>query len=226
MNIIKPSTVILLVLSTFLTACFSSSGKKLPSVEEILIRPEVSKPKVVVAPTPDGEKGGVLSVLSVINEKGGVDGAVCRDEQVSRALCNAALAKKRQKRYQPTQNCSNSIDENGQAQKVCQNVPAYAEYIYLLYGKHDNFAGGVYRKLHATYPSLSEGNEEEGKVVLKVLVSPKGGLDSVKLLQSSGYLRLDNAARKSVRNGIFLPAVKNGEPVALQLPVPFVFRLE
>lgn len=223
MNIIKPSTVILLVLSTFLTACFSSPGKKPPSVEEILIRPEVSKPKVVVAPTPDGEKGGVLSV---INEKGGVDGAVCRDEQVSRALCNAALAKKRQKRYQPTQNCSNSIDENGQAQKVCKNVPAYAEYIYLLHGKHDNFAGGVYRKLNVSYPRLSQENGEEGEIVLKVLVSPKGGLDSVKILQSSGYTRLDKAARKSVMNGIFLPAVKNGEPVALQLPVPFVFRLE
>lgn len=223
MNIIKPSTVILLVLSTFLTACFSSSGKKLPSVEEILIRPEVSKPKVVVAPTPDGEKGGVLSV---INEKGGVDGAVCRDEQVSRALCNAALAEKRQKRYQPTQNCSNSIDENGQAQTVCQNVPAYAEYIYLLYGKHDNFAGGVYRKLNVSYPRLSQENGEEGKIVLKVLVSPKGGLDSVKILQSSGHTRLDKAAKAAMSRGIFLPTVTNGQPVWSQFNTPVNFKLE
>ena len=226
MNIIKPATVILLVLSTFLTACSSSLGRKLPSVEEILIRPEVSKPKVVVAPTPDGEKGGVLSVLSVINEKGGVDGAVCRDEQVSRTLCNAALAKKRQKRYQPTQNCSNSIDENGQAQKVCQNVPAYAEYIYLLYGKHDNFAGGVYRKLNVSYPRLSQENGEEGEIVLKVLVSPKGGLDSVKILQSSGYARLDKAAKAAMSRGIFLPAVTNGEPVWSQFNAPVAFKLE
>ncbi|MBS5741966.1 MAG: energy transducer TonB [Neisseria sp.] len=223
MNIIKPSTVILLVLSTFLAACSSSPGKKLPSVEEILIRPEVSKPKVVVAPTPDGEKGGVLSV---INEKGGVDGAVCRDEQVSRALCNAALAKKRQKRYQPTQNCSNSIDENGQAQKVCKNVPAYAEYIYLLYGKHDNFAGGVYRKLNVSYPRLSQENGEEGEIVLKVLVSPKGGLDSVKILQSSGYTRLDKAAKAAMISGIFLPAVTNGQPVWSQFNAPVNFKLE
>ena len=223
MNIIKPSTVILLVLSTFLAACSSSPGKKLPSVEEILIRPEVSKPKVVVAPTPDGEKGGVLSV---INEKGGVDGAVCRDEQVSRALCNAALAKKRQKRYQPTQNCSNSIDENGQAQKVCKNVPAYAEYISLLYGKHDNFAGGVYRKLNVSYPRLSQENGEEGEIVLKVLVSPKGGLDSVKILQSSGYTRLDKAAKAAMISGIFLPAVTNGQPVWSQFNAPVNFKLE
>ena len=53
------------------------SDKKLPPVEEILKRPQAVKPQVAVVPTPDGRRGGVLPVLSVINEKGRVDGAVC-----------------------------------------------------------------------------------------------------------------------------------------------------
>ena len=51
------------------------------------------------------------------------------------------------------------------------------------------------------YPSLSTENGEEGLVVLKVLVGPGGKVDSISVNKSSGYSRLDNAARKAVKDG-------------------------
>jgi ferric siderophore transporter, periplasmic energy transduction protein tonB len=142
------------------------SDKKLPPVEEILKRPQAVKPQVAVVPTPDRRKGGVLPVLSVINEKGRVDGAVCRDQSAGSALCKAALTQKRPKRYEPAKTCSNQTDANGEVQSVCQNVPSYAEHIYLLYGENDNYEGGLYRRVNIPYPPVAWENGDEGEVIL------------------------------------------------------------
>ncbi|HGM2011479.1 TPA: energy transducer TonB, partial [Neisseria gonorrhoeae] len=53
------------------------------------------------------------------------------------------------------------------------------------------------------YPALSMENDEQGMVVLSVLVSPGGHVESVKVVKSSGFSRLDNAARKAAQNGHF-----------------------
>ena len=175
MNLFKPSVLTLLMLPTLLAAGSTMPGKKLPPVEKILKRPQAANPQVVVIPTPDGRKGGVLPVLSVINKKGRVDGAVCRDQSAGTALCKAALAQKRPKRYKPAQTCSDQTDANGEVQSVCQNVPSYAEHIYWRYGKDDNYKGGMYRQMTSIpYPPLSQENGEEGTVILGALVSPEG----------------------------------------------------
>ena len=227
MNLFKPSVLTLLMLPTLLTACSTMPDKKLPPVEEILKRPQAANPQVAVVPMPDGRKGGVLPVLSVINEKGRVDGAVCRDQSAGSALCKAALAQNRPKRYEPAKTCSNQTDANGEVQSVCQNVPSYAEHIYLLYGENDNYKGGMYRQMTSIpYPPLSEEKGEEGTVILGAVVSPEGKLDSVKVVESSRFRRLDNAARKGVMGNIFLPSVENGKPVWSQVNIPISFRFE
>ena len=226
MNMFKPSVLTLLMLSTPLTAGSTMPGKKLPPVEKILKRPQAANPQVVVVSMPDGRKGGVLSVLSVINKKGRVDGVVCRDQSTGAALCKAALAQKRPKRYEPAQTCSDQTNANGEVQSVCQNVPSYAEHIYLLYGENDNYRGGMYRQMTTIpYPPAAEENGEEGSVILGAVVSPEGKLDSVKVVKRSGSNRLDNAARKGVMRNIFLPSVENGKPVWSQFNIPVSFRL-
>ena len=110
---------------------------------------------------------------------------------------------------------------------MCQNVPSYAEHIYLLYGENDNYKGGMYRQMTSIpYPPLSEENGEEGTVILGGVVSPEGQLDSVKVVESSRFRRLDNAARKGVMGNIFLPSVENGKPVWSQVNIPISFRFE
>lgn len=44
------------------------------------------------------------------------------------------------------------------------------------------------------YPVMSVEKGEEGKVVLSILVAPGGRVTEVKLIESSGYERLDKAA--------------------------------
>lgn len=226
MNMFKPSVLTLLMLSTPLTAGSTMPDKKLPPVEKILKRPQAANPQVVVVPTPDGRKGGVLSVLSVINKKGRVDGAVCRDKSAGTALCKAALAQKRPKRYKPAQTCSDQTDANGEVQSVCQNVPSYAEHIYLLYGENDNYEGGLYRRMTIPYPPAAWENGDEGKVILGGVVSPEGKLESIKVIERSGSRWLDNAARKGAMGGIFLPNVKNGKPVWTEFRMPITFHLQ
>ena len=226
MNMFKPSALTLLILSTLLTACSTMSDKKLPPVEEILKRPQAVKPQVAVVPTPDRRKGGVLPVLSVINEKGRVDGAVCRDQSAGSALCKAALTQKRPKRYEPAKTCSNQTDANGEVQSVCQNVPSYAEHIYLFYGENDNYEGGLYRRMTIPYPPVAWENGDEGEVILGGVVSPEGKLESIKVIKRSGSNMLDNAARKGAMGGIFLPNVKDGKPVWMEFRMPITFHLQ
>ncbi len=76
------------------------------------------------------------------------------------------------------------------------------------------------------YPPLSRRMGEEGKVVLRVSVSPQGNADSVEIKTSSGSNRLDESAAKTVRTWRFVPA-KRGE-IAIQswVLVPIIFKLE
>jgi periplasmic protein TonB len=77
-----------------------------------------------------------------------------------------------------------------------------------------------------TYPALSRRNGEQGRVVLRVLVNPGGRADDVQIRTSSGYSRLDQAARDTVRGWRFVPAKRGDEPVAAWVLIPISFRLE
>ena len=76
------------------------------------------------------------------------------------------------------------------------------------------------------YPALSKRMGEEGKVVLRVSVSPQGTADSVDIKTSSGSPRLDESAQKTVRNWKFVPAKRGDTPVQSWVLVPIIFKLE
>ena len=76
------------------------------------------------------------------------------------------------------------------------------------------------------YPSLSKRMGEEGKVVLRVSVSPQGTADSVEIRTSSGSPRLDESAQRTVRNWKFVPARRGDAPVQSWVLVPIIFKLE
>ncbi|OCC24218.1 hypothetical protein MB02_07820 [Croceicoccus estronivorus] len=75
------------------------------------------------------------------------------------------------------------------------------------------------------YPYLSRRQREEGVVLLKVLVTPQGNAGDIKVEQSSGFDRLDQAALKTVRRWHFLPAKQAGRAVAAWVLVPVSFFL-
>jgi periplasmic protein TonB len=84
----------------------------------------------------------------------------------------------------------------------------------------------VFHNRPPAYPAGSVQNGEQGTVVLLIHVSPSGQPGAVDVLRSSGYLLLDNAARDAVTRWRFLPAVKDGQPVASDMTMGFVFAFE
>ena len=56
------------------------------------------------------------------------------------------------------------------------------------------------------YPPISRENGEEGRVVLKIMVSPDGRVTDVRVARSSGFARLDRAARNAGKNGRYQPS--------------------
>lgn len=76
------------------------------------------------------------------------------------------------------------------------------------------------------YPPASRRLGEEGKVILRVHVLPDGRPESVEIKASSGFPRLDEAARAAVEKWRFIPARRGEEAVAAWVVVPIVFSLD
>ena len=76
------------------------------------------------------------------------------------------------------------------------------------------------------YPAQSKHLGEEGRVVLRVLVNESGQAERVEIQQSSGYARLDQAAREAVQAARFQPHLEDGRPVRVFAIVPISFRLD
>ena len=76
------------------------------------------------------------------------------------------------------------------------------------------------------YPPMARRQGEEGKVILRVSVSPQGTADNVEIRTSSGSQRLDESAQKTVRNWKFIPAKRGDVAVQSWVLVPIIFKLE
>lgn len=76
------------------------------------------------------------------------------------------------------------------------------------------------------YPSASRRMNEEGTVLLMLLVGPDGSVQQAKIQKSSGFDRLDQAATKTaLRYWRFKPALSNGQPIASWFRFAVTFRL-
>lgn len=76
------------------------------------------------------------------------------------------------------------------------------------------------------YPPLSRRMGEQGRVVLRVHVTPDGAAGEVLLHASSGSPRLDESALQTVRLWKFVPARRGAEAVAAWVLVPIAFTLK
>ena len=76
------------------------------------------------------------------------------------------------------------------------------------------------------YPRYSRLHNEEGTTVLSVEILPDGKLGKVEVVQSSGFLRLDQAALKGIRKADLVPAVKEGKRIASIKRIAIKFDLE
>jgi protein TonB len=77
------------------------------------------------------------------------------------------------------------------------------------------------------YPAAARRADEQGKVALQVLVGTDGRVRDVKVVQSSGFARLDQAAvNEALAHWRLRPATRNGQPFEQWITLGVVFRLE
>ncbi|MGH8178115.1 MAG: energy transducer TonB [Steroidobacter sp.] len=75
------------------------------------------------------------------------------------------------------------------------------------------------------YPPQSRRLREQGVVVLRVLIDEHGQACDIAIETSSGYARLDEAAREAVASAAFRPYVESGAPQRALVLIPIEFSL-
>ena len=80
----------------------------------------------------------------------------------------------------------------------------------------------VVHHVDAVYPPAALADRQHADVVLAVTVDPDGHVSKVDVMQSGGD-DLDEAAIVAAREWTFVPAMRDGKPVASRIKVPFHF---
>lgn len=75
-----------------------------------------------------------------------------------------------------------------------------------------------------TYPRRALRQGLSGEVVVRALVGTDGRPRQIEILRSSAHRELDDAALQAVRRWRFDPAMRDGQPVAQTVHVPFAFN--
>lgn len=77
----------------------------------------------------------------------------------------------------------------------------------------------------AVYPPRSIELGQQGEVLVRVRLQPDGAAAEIVLWRSSNFPLLDRSALAAVRGWQFLPALRDGRPVAAWVEIPVRFHL-
>ena len=75
------------------------------------------------------------------------------------------------------------------------------------------------------YPMMARKLGREGRAMLKLTIDEKGNLSDVEVIDKAGY-GFAEAAVEAVKKSTFLPAKKDGKPIASRALLPIRFQLE
>ena len=76
------------------------------------------------------------------------------------------------------------------------------------------------------YPPISRRSGEAGRVVLRVLINVQGQPEEAQIRTSSGFPRLDEAARRAAMGAAFRPYREGGQAIPVWAVIPISFSLE
>ncbi len=76
------------------------------------------------------------------------------------------------------------------------------------------------------YPAVSKRLNEEGDVIVAILVNADGSVGDIKVEKSSGFQRLDEAALDFYRKAKYLPGMKDGKPMASWKTLKIKYQLK
>ncbi len=75
------------------------------------------------------------------------------------------------------------------------------------------------------YPAMAMRMNQQGAVTVDVGVSPQGAVTDVRVVKSSGFDALDDAAVNCAKERLYRPAIRNGVPIAGQSQATIKFAL-
>ncbi len=75
------------------------------------------------------------------------------------------------------------------------------------------------------WPEESFKNGNEGTVTLEFTVDPSGQPTAARVVKSSGFVPLDDAARDGLMKCTFQPGTKNGQPLISTARIQYVWTL-
>ena len=78
--------------------------------------------------------------------------------------------------------------------------------------------------VNPTYTDAARKAKVNGSVIIAVALNEEGGVDDVKVVRPLGY-GLDREALEAVRQSKFVPATRDGKPVAVQINMETTFSL-
>ena len=76
------------------------------------------------------------------------------------------------------------------------------------------------------YPESARRQGVEGTVLLKIRITEQGSVEDVQVERSAGHPDLDQSTMEAVQRWRFEPARRSGEPVAVWVQLPVVFKLQ
>jgi len=82
------------------------------------------------------------------------------------------------------------------------------------------------QSIRPDYPRMARLRGEEGEVTLGISVGSDGAVDDVRVVRSSGFPSLDDAAVEAVRAARFSPATSEGRAVAASARLTLTFKLK
>lgn len=103
-------------------------------------------------------------------------------------------------------------------------IPSSAELVKQTNSSHRT-SGPEILEVRAIYPRQSLLKNEEGQVIVRVLINELGKADSAQITQSSGFPLLDDAALDAAKNGSFKPYMESGKAVSSFATLPISFSL-
>ncbi len=103
-------------------------------------------------------------------------------------------------------------------------APAARETLAIAAPKHVEHA--ECRIVKPTYPELSKRRDETGTAAVRFVIGVTGAIESVALVKSSGFGRLDGAALDALHASTCQPYVESGSPIRVSYTQAFTFGLD
>ena len=82
------------------------------------------------------------------------------------------------------------------------------------------------RSIRPDYPKGARRRGEQGETLVELCVNSEGGVDSVRIVRSSGFAELDLAAVRAAQGARFVPAQTGTRAVASTVRLPLRFKLK